>query len=340
LDGARGIAILFVAISHGGFKNIIPGALGVTIFFFVSGYLITSLLLKEQEIHSKVNLINFYMRRMWRLMPALVFYVLLSASATALLLSEIDLLEPLSAIFYISNYYNIYPGYKLVNGAYPFYGVLWSLAIEEHFYLLFTPLIAFIKSPKKLLITIISLIIFPLIERMIIGHFATAEFLENYTYHATDTRIDSIAYGCLLAALGYKRIFNFDSKVIFSIGIFGILASLLYRDEYFRNVFRYSLQGISLYLIFNEIIFSGKMSSMRSILSNGIMVFIGKLSYSMYLYHWFAVIIMMLYVGAAEVKPMWQAGYWMITVSMSLLSYYCIERPTLKLRIKYGSNAQ
>lgn len=340
LDGARGVAILLVAISHGGFGEIIPGAFGVTIFFFVSGYLITSLLLHEQTTHGEVILLNFYMRRMWRLMPALLCYVFLSFVITTVLTLKVNFLEPLSAIFYISNYYSIYPGYKVMDAAYSFYAVLWSLAIEEHFYLLFTPLIAFVKSRKKLLFIIMALITLPLVERIILGQFTSPNFLADYTYHATDTRIDSIAYGCFLAAIGYRRIFNINSVIIFGLGLCGILLSLLYRDEYFRSVIRYSLQGVSLYLIFNELIFSEKLKFIRLILSNNAIVYIGKLSYSMYLYHWFAVVILMVYVGVAEISPLWQAGYWSITLGMSLLSYYFVELPTLKMRIKYGSSVQ
>jgi peptidoglycan/LPS O-acetylase OafA/YrhL len=340
LDGVRGIAILLVALSHGGYGKIIPGALGVTVFFFISGYLITSLLLKEKEINGEVDLINFYMRRIWRLMPALSIYICISFFLNILFFGGVDFIEPISAILYVSNYYSIYPGYKYINDSYSFYSILWSLAIEEHFYLLFTPLIAFIKSRKKLIIAMCAVLVLPLMDRIIIGYFSTPEFLESYTYYATDTRIDSIAYGSVLAVLGYRKIFNIDARVVFAIGVVGIVVSLLYRDEYFRNTYRYTLQGMSLYLIFHEVIFSEKLKVIREALSNKIIVYVGKLSYSMYLYHWFAVVLMMFFLGAAEVQPVWQMGYWSITIVMSMLSYYLIEKPTLRLRIKYGSSAE
>ncbi|TXT40171.1 MAG: acyltransferase 3 [Comamonadaceae bacterium] len=273
-------------------------------------------------------------------MPALIVYIFLSFLLNIFLVGNIDLIEPISAVFYVSNYYSVYIGYRDVNGAYSFYSILWSLAIEEHFYLLFTPLIAYVKSRKKLIISIFAVLVLPLMDRIFIAYYSTPEFFESYTYYATDTRIDSIAYGCVLAVLGYKRIFNIETKVVFLIGIIGLVLSLLYRDEYFRNTYRYTLQGISLYLVFGEVIFSEKLDVVRKILSNKLIVYVGKLSYSMYLYHWFAVVLMMYYLGVAELKSVWQIGYWSIAVGMSMLSYYFVEKPTLRLRIKYGSSAE
>ena len=123
------------------------------------------------------------------------------------------------------------------------------------------------------------------------------------------------------------------------LGLFGLIFSLVYRDDYFRQVFRYSLQGISLYLIFEALIFSKKIDLMRSLLSTNFLVFVGKLSYSMYLYHWLALIIMTSYLGRVESTAAWQMGYWTLTFGLSALSYYLVERPTLKLRVKYGSHA-
>jgi peptidoglycan/LPS O-acetylase OafA/YrhL len=339
LDGVRGIAILLVALSHGGFDHVIPGGLGVTIFFFISGYLITNLLLKEMKEHGTIRLDDFYMRRLWRLMPALLVYLNIALIIYLFFNQQIDAKEPISALLYLSNYYNIFYSYDLLAGGHSMYSVLWSLAIEEHFYLFFAPLVAIIKNRQRLIFSIFLFLIFPLIIRGWVTYYANPSFSEKYTYYATDARLDSIAYGCLLAIFGHQRLNWIKPGYAVTLGLIGLIFSLLYRDDYFRQVFRYSLQGISLYLIFEVLIFSKKIVLMRRLLSVHFLVFVGKLSYSMYLYHWLALIIMIAYLGKVESTAAWQIGYWMLTFGLSALSYYFVERPTLKLRVKYGSHA-
>ena len=205
LDGVRGLSILLVAVSHGGLGHVVPGGLGVTIFFFISGYLITTLLLKEMREHDTVKLGDFYMRRLWRLMPALVIYIFLSLLVYVAFKQSIDIKEPLSSILYFSNYYNIFVGYEPLAGIFSPYSVLWSLAIEEHFYLFFAPLMAFVRTRRFLIVSITMMLISPLIVRGLVTHAAATNFSENYTYYATDARIDSIAYGCLLELLAIKK---------------------------------------------------------------------------------------------------------------------------------------
>ncbi|HUD26234.1 MAG TPA: acyltransferase family protein, partial [Burkholderiaceae bacterium] len=79
LDGWRAVSILLVLLSHGGLDKAVPGGLGVTIFFFISGFLITSLLISEFRSDGRISLENFYLRRFWRLAPPLICYIILSA---------------------------------------------------------------------------------------------------------------------------------------------------------------------------------------------------------------------------------------------------------------------
>lgn len=339
LDGVRGLSILLVAVSHGGLGHVVPGGLGVTVFFFISGYLITTLLLKEIKENGAVRLGDFYMRRLWRLMPALMVYVFLSLVIYYLFHQPIDVKEPLSSIFYLSNYYNIFLGYEPLVGTFSPYSVLWSLAIEEHFYLFFAPLMAVVRTRRLLTICIAVMLFIPLIVRGWVTHDTVAIFSENYTYYATEARLDSIAYGCLLAVIGYKRCPWLKPAHVLTIALGGLLFSLVYRDVYFRQVARYSLQGICLYFIFGELIFSEKVEYFRKVLSVRFLVFIGKISYSMYLYHWIALILMIAYLGRAQSTVAWQAGYWSLTFFLATLSYYLVERPTLRLRVRYGSRA-
>lgn len=339
LDGLRGISILLVVIAHGGLGHFVPGGLGVTIFFFISGYLITSLLIKEQVENKSVNLMNFYMRRLWRLLPAMAVYILIAVLLINYLNGFVYWPEPLSAIFYLSNYYIIFGGYNYVGDAYSPLSILWSLAVEEHFYLFFAPLIAFVKNKKSIFFSIIALLLIPLFIRLLMTVFTSTAFSEEYTYRATDARIDSIAYGCLLAVMRDTGFTRFRGYFVVVMGLVGLFFSLIYRDEIFRQTLRYTLQGICLYFIFRELIYTEKMKFLRQTLATPILVYVGKLSYSMYLYHWLALILTVTFFGKIEIKSQWQAIYWGGSLLLSILSYYAIERPTLRLRVKYGSNA-
>ena len=339
LDGVRALSILLVTVAHGGLGHVVPGGLGVTIFFFISGYLITALLINEDQRRGRIDLIAFYLRRFWRLMPALLVYVLAAMALTLAMGEQIRPIEPVTSLLYLSNYYSQFVGYDMLGSGYSPYNVLWSLAVEEHFYLFFAPLIAFVRGRRALLIWIAALLIGPVLIRMGVTAWAGADFSENYTYHCTDTRIDSIAWGCLLALVGPWRPRSLKPGLLITLGVAVLLVSLMVRDAYFRQVFRYTLQGMSLYLILGTLIHAPETENLRRLLSSKAMVFVGKISYSMYLYHWLVTVILMIYVSPPALSPLWQALYWAGTLLGACMSYYLIERPTLRLRIRYGSHA-
>ena len=338
LDGVRALSILLVTVAHGGLGHIVPGGLGVTIFFFISGYLITALLLKEHQSEGRIDLMSFYLRRFWRLMPALLVYVIASMALTLAMGARVELIEPLTAVLYLSNYYSQFVGYEMLGAGYSPYNVLWSLAVEEHFYLFFAPLIALVRGRRALLSWLAALLLLPVLIRIGVTAWASADFSADYTYHVTDTRIDSIAWGCLLAVLGPWRPRGFKPELLLALGVAGLLISLLVRDTYFRQVVRYTLQGASLYLIMGGLIYGPEMENPRRLLANKALVFIGQISYSMYLYHWLALIVLMIYIGPPALTPLWQALYWAGTMVGACVSYYLIERPTLRLRVRYGSH--
>lgn len=339
LDGLRAISILLVAVGHAGFGHILPGGLGVTVFFFISGFLITSLLLKEREQTNNIDLKGFYLRRFWRLTPPVVLHVVLSLLMLYAINGSVKWIEPASVFFYFANYYKIFEHYAMTGAQYSPFDIYWSLAVEEHFYLFFTPLLVFIRSRRAVLVLTLLLLLIPLSIRVGVTAVFDPVFAEEYTYRATDARLDSIAYGCLLALMGAARFSGPKAMLLFVLGLCGLLGSLLYRDEYFRQVTRYSVQGVSLLLVCGPLIFSNQLDWARKILSNPALVYIGKLSYSLYLYHWLALIWVYTFVGAQPVNLQWQGAYWLLTLGLSMLSYYAIERPSVSLRRKFGSNA-
>src|SRR5690349_15908557 len=155
LDGLRGAAIAAVVLYHFGFLR--GGYIGVDVFFGLSGFLITTLLLKEHLATRRINLLSFYKRRMLRLFPALCALVVAAALYERFYAACPMGMTFLNRAYYALTYYSNWLAAlgKLENLMCSFYG-LWSLAIEEQFYLIWPPIVAYLlarrASPKPIAI--------------------------------------------------------------------------------------------------------------------------------------------------------------------------------------------
>jgi peptidoglycan/LPS O-acetylase OafA/YrhL len=258
LNGIRAISVLIVALSHSGFGNIVPGGLGVTIFFFLSGYLITALMLDEFERNGALDVSRFYARRIFRLVPPLLVTLAIAygLNYSGLLPGAITL-DGLSAqLLYFANYYAIYFDAErtIPTGT----GVLWSLAVEEHFYIIYPFVMALALSSawraRTIGMGLAAACIVVLAWRIYLVHAGEPEVR---TYYATDTRIDSIIYGCILAVcmdpvrdLKRSAAMSASQWGLFAGAFALMLSTLAYRDPAFRETYRYSLQGLALLPIF------------------------------------------------------------------------------------------
>ncbi len=292
LDGIRAICITLVMVAHYGFGNVVPGGLGVTIFFYLSGFLITGLLLKERDKKGTISLKNFYARRFIRLSPELLFLMLVSGLA-GWLYFPLRIPDLLIASTYTTNYY--------VMAAEAFdlgrvrWSHLWSLAVEEHFYLTFPLIVILLGSkPRVLIAALVAICVGCLLWRLHIVHngapfgFHQAGTLYPYTYIASDARMDSIAYGCLTAALFQRFPYRLQGMLACwsAIGLAALLLviSLLVRDADFRETYRYSLQGLSMIALFYGLFGSGAGLAVQ-VLEFPVLRKMGVLSYGAYLWH-------------------------------------------------------
>src|SRR3954447_8518759 len=136
LDGLRAISFGIVFAAHAGWNNVIPGPFGVTVFFFLSGYLITTLSRLEFERRGDVSMSKFYLRRALRILPP--FYLVIAFSLTLSWLHVVPAPKEAGSIVALLLHYANYYIVAHDNGGFPAgTGVYWSLAVEEHFYLLF-----------------------------------------------------------------------------------------------------------------------------------------------------------------------------------------------------------
>ncbi|UFH56351.1 acyltransferase [Spirosoma sp. KNUC1025] len=347
LDGFRGLAILIVVVSHYGFGKWIPGGFGVTLFFFISGFLITRLLIAEHYKTQQIDLKGFYLRRVLRLYPALLMMVILAIGFS---LSTGCGLQPgdiLSTLFYYRNYYMLYGVDASAFACGRMFNITWSLAIEEHFYLFFPLLfIALYRWPKVLGSVMFLGIIGALAWRI---QLITTEGLNEITmfktYHFTETRLDAIMYGCLVSLiLHHDRSERFlrltISPVTLTIAVGMLLFTLLYRDDFFRETWRYSIQGVALSLILPAILYGKTYMSVKNWLSQPKLVLIGKFSYSLYLFHWVGVVVAERLVGGERLTATWLLTAVPLGLVLSVISYYGVEKPTARLRKRFGSTVE
>jgi peptidoglycan/LPS O-acetylase OafA/YrhL len=292
LDGIRAVSVLIVVLAHSGFE-VVPGGLGVTIFFFLSGYLITTLMLAESERSGRLSIPKFYARRVFRLMPPLFITLAVAYALTfsGLLPGGITAAGLAAQFLYFANYYGIFfdPGNTIPTGT----GILWSLAVEEHFYIFYPLLMSWMLAGKTRPVTIGTMLGLACVAILAWRLYLVQSpgFVPIRTYYASDTRIDSIIYGCILAIVvnpvrDLDRIGAMSPRHWGLLAVAGatLLATLLYRSESFREGLRYTLQGLALLPVFYLAIRFSTQHPFRP-LNWPLVKKIGVYSYAIYLIH-------------------------------------------------------
>jgi peptidoglycan/LPS O-acetylase OafA/YrhL len=338
LDGIRGLSFLIVFVAHAGLARWVPGGFGVTVFFFLSGYLITTLLRLEQERHGHINVRHFWLRRVLRILPP--FYLVLLAATTATLLAgapfHVKAAPLLAQLLHVTNYWTVWHGTAgMPEGT----GIYWSLAVEEHFYLLFPWLFigmqrAQLKGHQQALL-LWGLCVLALAWRcLLVWHWHVDS---DRTYMGSDTRLDSIVFGCALAVwknpildaptAGIAHRWQF----IWVPGSLALLvACLVFRNEAFRETFRYSLQGVALTVLFIAAVRQPQWPMFRW-LNSRLMKRLGSLSYALYLVHFTVLLFLARFLPA---MPDLLRG--VLSLGLALLlaqaSYRWIEQPCARLR--------
>jgi len=339
LDGLRAIAVLIVIIAHFGLGHLVPGGFGVTVFFFISGFLITRLLLAERDRSGDIKLKNFYIRRAVRLYPALLFMVF----GTTLIYGMMRyggpaLWEFLSSVFYFGNIFQVATAGDTVPPFMP-WKPLWSLAVEEHFYLFFPLMILILhKLGINLKKGIVALLILVPLWRL-----TTYSILpvpaETYNYVMTDARIDSIAWGCLLAVILHqapdlKRFRFFLGFLPVALALILLLETFLYRGDMFRYVIRYSIQGAALFILVLNLYYLKGMKPAFFFLENPVAKWIGLNSYAIYLWHY---PIYDLVHRNMEKSVTALLVTILLTAGISAFSMRYVEKPFIGLRKRFGS---
>jgi peptidoglycan/LPS O-acetylase OafA/YrhL len=322
IDGLRAVSILLVIFSHvlqtyhwkqfvPFVWRLVPGATGVSVFFVVSGYLITALFLKERAASGRISLRGFYFRRFFRIVPAFLVYV--SAVAVLNVLGIIHMPWPDfgAALLYVSNYIPVQ--WPLLH--------TWSLSVEEQFYLLFPLLLVSAQRPT-LLRVLTGTLCLSIVARLLNQVFAIWPLDATYSFEG---RADQLAFGCLCAIFQHYASFEKQerlrrvalpiSALLFCIAIalpIGVLRALLFNT--------FSGAGIAL------VVYSCTTQPahwLSRLLGTLPLRALGLISYSLYLW-----------------QQIWMTPAFQFSLPVALAgalacgtaSYWLVEKPGLKLR--------
>ena len=336
IDGLRAIAVFSVITYHARDTFLPGGFLGVDIFFVISGYLITSLILKELKLTNKFSFSNFYERRVRRIIPALLGMIILSTFISYITLlpdSFVDFSKSLiSSIFSVSNFYFLYTGnlYGAESSLLKPLLHTWSLSVEEQFYILL-PVTVFViyKFFRKHLLTLIfsGILISLIFSQYISSAHSSSSAHSGFNFYLLPSRGFELLLGSLLAKLELDNgRMNRNSSLILNkilpiIGLSLIFYSLIFFNDKMLLPSFYSLVPIIGTML--VIWFSHKDELVTQILSNRSIVFFGLISYSLYLFH-FPVFAFARYLNLLN-NNLFILIFFVILISS--LSYYFIERP-------------
>jgi peptidoglycan/LPS O-acetylase OafA/YrhL len=338
LNGVRGIAVALVFLFHAEVPGFTGAFIGVDIFFVLSGFLITVLLLQEQQRNGSISLKKFYQRRALRLLPALllllVVYLGYCFSTFPDAITRINHLQDAAmALFYAANWtraFDLERPYHL--------GHCWSLSIEEQFYalwpLLLLALLHFSWQQRAVLITLLLGASWGWRVWLLTQGASWAR-----VYNGFDTRADMLLAGCLLAVLwnagalqGWGRADRYpailSAMALITLALIAVAArwqtAALYQ-------WQYALVALSTALLTLDLLARPQGAIARAF-SLPPLVALGTLSYALYLWHYPLLHYLgrQGYTGAALV---WAAA--LLTLAFSLLSWYVVEKPAQRFKGRY-----
>ena len=354
LDGLRAAAVASVMLFHVGFPGFRPmGALGVDLFFVLSGFLITTLLIQEHDRQGRIRLGHFWGRRFLRLMPAYYAYAaFISLSILAFRsgwISEApvrgwDISDLLLSIWlYFVNYA---PASELWSRS-DWIVHLWSLAVEEQFYLIWPPVLALALRVRRGVWCTWALVAAVAVNRM---------FYPPYEMtHRLDSRGLGIVLGCAVAftlrgpaqaparrILGTSRI-----RLLACMGILSLAVSAMFlghrgaASQFALD--RFTLPAFDLmFAILVASLYYGPSDAVAHVLSFRPVVYVGKISYGIYLYHMICKYlvweVLLSAIGDWPRLPKYSAriaAFAALSVGMASMSYYSLERPFLKLKDRF-----
>ncbi|GAB3028773.1 acyltransferase family protein [Parafrigoribacterium mesophilum] len=343
LDGLRAIAVVLVMVFHLSPGFVPGGYLGVDVFFVISGFLITALLLREKTKTGRIALANFWRRRARRLLPALGLLLLVCGSAAWAVGGDVLIglgRQVLGAVSFSSNWLAIADGTSYFDETTPeLFRNLWSLAVEEQFYLLWPlAVLALLLTNRHIRVAIVAACAIGSGLAMALVYLPGGD--ATRVYFGTDTHSFGLALGAVLAILHHDWSFALERlsarmraalQVLGALSVGGLLVvAALMPDD---SVLAYR-GGLPLVAVLSALAIAGSVvpgSILGRALDVAPMRWIGERSYGLYLWHWPAYVLLAaaLATWPRSGAPGWALGgiVLVLTVVAAALSYRYVEQP-------------
>lgn len=334
IDGLRAVAVLSVVLFHAGFSMFSGGFVGVDIFFVISGYLITRLLVAESHRHGRVNFANFYLRRARRLLPAMLFVLSFTTVVAIWLLSPLRLesygASLIHAVLSFPNIY-FYAEADYFDSASKLKPLLhtWSLGVEEQFYYVWPVLLAFLALRK------LWAPIFVIIVGFISLYFCQVILSTNpdASFYLMPFRVYEFAIGAMLVWVRPPASENvFRKNIVLAIG-FGMLIYSIFWFDYLTPF--PGLNALLPCVGAALCIYAGDTKYLGVVLNNRVAVGLGLISYSLYLAHW-PIIVFYTLVSSGELRMVESALLFAASLLAAVFMYFLIEKPFRKVRQNNG----
>lgn len=335
IDGLRALAVIMVLAYHLKMPFAKSGLLGVTVFFVISGYLITGILINEIEESGGVDLKNFWLRRIRRLLPAVlsmaVVMIFVSAVVNRVVFTK-GCNDLLSAVFGYNNWWQIFRkvSYFENAGAPSPFTHCWSLAIETQFYLIYPILLILLSKARnrgKVFAAVTAVL--AMISVVLMGVLYSPDGDPSRVYYGTDTRAFSLLIGALAAIQKEYHIIKVKLRgklwaVIGSISVLILIGMMMLISSYSSFLYYGGQAIVSVLAAFVVYAVTVSRSLLNIILGSSILKWIGDRSYSIYLWHYPIIVLMS---GGKR------ATWWIVILEVVLsvgfaeLSYRFIETP-------------
>ena len=335
IDGLRALAVIMVLAYHLKMPFAKSGLLGVTAFFVISGYLITGILINEIEESGGVDLKNFWLRRIRRLLPAVlsmaVVMIFVSAVVNRVVFTK-GCNDLLSAVFGYNNWWQIFRkvSYFENAGAPSPFTHCWSLAIETQFYLIYPILLILLSKARdrgKVFAAVTAVL--AMISVVLMGVLYSPDGDPSRVYYGTDTRAFSLLIGALAAIQKEYHIIKVKLRgklwaVIGSISVLILIGMMMFISSYSSFLYYGGQAIVSALAAFVVYAVTVSRSPLNIILGSGILKWIGDRSYSIYLWHYPIIVLM-----SGGKRATWWIVILEVVLSVGLaeLSYRFIETP-------------
>jgi peptidoglycan/LPS O-acetylase OafA/YrhL len=337
-DGLRGVAILLVIVSHffgetldatGLLRTLTTpvSGLGVELFFVLSGFLITSIIVKERLRSGSIDLKKFYIRRTLRIWPAFYTFIATVAILAATGVIAVTPWELLAAGLFIWDYAPNVQTLALTH--------TWSIAIEEQFYLIWPALVILLKPARALWFCLAGLLLVPVLR--VATYLASDQQTRGSIWQMLHARADSLLMGCLLALILalhpsiWTRLQSAVSKfrlVVVAIPVLfasGLLSSLI--GGVWQLTIGYSIENVALAILVIAVMTEGHRLS--KLMSWRPLVWVGTISFSLYLWQQ----LFLVPTGSGFVLPPLVAL--LASFAAATLSYVAIEKPVLRFKKRF-----